>query len=393
VTLQQVAALVVPALADCCLIYAVQPNGALRPVAATHRDPAATDGLRELAEYVPFDPAAPTGPPAVVRTRRTALYHNVTEALLAAATWDNEHRARLRQLGPHTAIVAPLMTREQVLGVLALLLIQPGRQYGPADMALAEELARRAAVAVDNAQLYQETRAALRARETFLSIASHELRTPVTTLKGHVQRLRREAAQGRLDIEQVMTTVPVLSRNIDRLERLIDDLLDVARLQHGQPQLRLEPTDLVALLQDILMRYAAESGRPTLEATIGPGSLLVLVDIGRLEQVVTNLLDNAVKYSPPDGVIRVTLTTDAAGGHLRVQDAGIGIPPDQCEAIFEPFGRARNAAELRLPGLGLGLYVARLIVERHGGRIWAESAGSGLGATLHVWLPTSAAAV
>jgi signal transduction histidine kinase len=314
--------------------------------------------------------------------------------MLAAAAWDDEHLTHLRRLGPRAVLVVPLVAREQGLGVLALLLTQPGRQYGPPDVALAEELARRAALAVDNARSYEEMRAALRARDTFLSVASHELRTPVTSLKGQVQRLHRGAVRGRLDLEQVMDALPVLGRNIDRLELLIDDLLDAERLQQSRLQLHPQDAELGALVRDLLARYEVAPGRQVvLEGADMAAPVPVHVDAAWLEQVLTNLLDNAVKYSPTGGIIRVMVVAEGAGGRLSVQDEGIGIPPDQLDTIFEPFGRASNVAGRHLPGLGLGLYVARLIVEQHGGRIWAASAGTGQGAQVHVWLPSSPAAL
>ena len=230
--------------------------------------------------------------------------------------------------------------------------------------------------------------AAVQARDTFLSIAAHELKTPLTALKGGAQLLRRRQLRGQLDPERLLSGLDTLIRSIDRLSTLTDDLLDVARLRTGQLPLLAQPLDLVALTAEAVGNIRdREDGDDRLTLDADPALPPVLADSARIEQVIDNLLDNAIKYSPEGGTVAVTVRAEGAGVLLGVRDSGIGLPPEATELIFEPFGRAANAATSTLPGMGLGLFICRSIVERHGGWIRAESAGEGRGTMVRCWLP------
>jgi signal transduction histidine kinase/CheY-like chemotaxis protein len=229
---------------------------------------------------------------------------------------------------------------------------------------------------------------ATRARDQFLSIASHELRNPVTALKGTAQFLRRAQMSGRLTEERLHTLLSSLEASAIRLATLTNDLLDVATLQRGELPLRLAPTDLSALVREVVRH--GEWGEAQLVLDAEP-NLEVTIDPDRIHQVVSNLLDNAVKYSPPGEPIRVRVGTHGRGVLLEVQDSGIGLPPDALESIFTPFGRAANAEETDIPGMGLGLHVSRRIAEQHGGKLWAQSEGEGMGTLMSLWLPTEGA--
>jgi signal transduction histidine kinase len=249
-------------------------------------------------------------------------------------------------------------------------------------------IAAQTAIAIDNARLYAEARDAVRARDQFLSVAAHELKTPVTGVKGSAQLMARMLDRGGLDEMRLRRLTDSIVSSSDRLATLIDDLLDVSRIRSGQLALDVTQTDVADLLRRVVAEHADRLGqehRIVLEAE--PGSCVLSADPGRLEQVAVNLLDNAVKYSPDGGVVHVALTSEPDGTWLRVRDEGIGLPDDALEAIFQPFGRAANAVTRHLPGMGLGLYICRNIVEQHGGRMWAESAGDGRGTTFVVVLP------
>lgn len=236
-----------------------------------------------------------------------------------------------------------------------------------------------------------EAEEAVRARDTFLSIAAHELRTPVTALKGTAQLLLRWQARGQMEPTRLTRNLDVLSRSADRLAELTDDLLDVSRIRTGQLSLDPQPTDLAALVTEAVARQREQAADPhNFVMVFGEQLPPVLADAGRIEQVLTNLLSNAVKYSPEGGEITTTLNGDDRGVFVRVRDAGIGLPDGAAEAIFAPFGRATNVATTNLPGMGLGLYICRTIIERHGGWISAESAGEGRGTTVTFWLPREA---
>jgi signal transduction histidine kinase len=171
---------------------------------------------------------------------------------------------------------------------------------------------------------------------------------------------------------------------------LTEDLLDVSRLQAGRFELRPEPLDLLAFVTDFVERFQVnleETHRIVLETSDAEPAVIVQADPARLEQVLSNLLANAVKYAPDGGTIGVTVVYESASAHVLVRDEGIGLPDGSLDAIFQPFGRAPNASHRQIQGLGLGLYICRQIVERHGGEIWAESLGDGAGAAFRFWLP------
>ncbi len=225
------------------------------------------------------------------------------------------------------------------------------------------------------------------ARDRFLSIAAHELRTPITVVKGMADLLLRPPRGRGADPEHRARLLGRLAESANRLATLTDDLLDVSRLRLGRLPLRLAPLDLSELACTVAARYADRSqgrGAPTVTGSEGR---VVVADRDRIEQVLGNLLDNAVKYSPEGGQIAIRVGPEGDGVAVTVRDEGIGLPPGMEEVIFEPFGRAGNATALHLPGLGLGLYLCRELVERHGGRIRAESTGEGQGTTVTFWLP------
>lgn len=230
--------------------------------------------------------------------------------------------------------------------------------------------------------------AAVRTRDTFLSIAAHELKSPLTALKGGAQLLRRRQLRGQLDPDRLIAGIDTLIRSIDRLTGLTDDLLDVARLRTGQLPLLAQPLDLAALTAEAVAAIRdRDDGDDRLTLEADPAVPSVLADSARIEQVLDNLLDNALKYSPAGGAVAVTVQAAGAGVEISMRDTGIGLPAGAAEAIFEPFGRATNAATSTLPGMGLGLFICRNIIERHGGWIKAESAGEGQGTTVRFWLP------
>ncbi len=234
----------------------------------------------------------------------------------------------------------------------------------------------------------EEAEAAVRARDEFLSIAAHELLTPVTALKGHTQMLQRAQARGPIEPERLARTLGHLSDGCDRLTALTRDLLDVSRLRTGRLPLHPEPLDLAAFARDAAALYREQLESPhDLVVEANDATCPVVVDRDRIGQVLANLVSNAAKYSTEGSIIRVCVRPDGDGALLQVQDEGIGLPEGAAESIFQPFGRARNAAERQVPGMGLGLYISRQIVEQHGGRIWATSPGEGQGTTVSIWLP------
>jgi signal transduction histidine kinase len=254
-----------------------------------------------------------------------------------------------------------------------------------------------AAQAMRRAELFEgerrtraEAEAAMRAQDEFLSIASHELRTPVAAVKATAQLAERSIRRGTLEMPRLERHLQGIRRAADRLTSLVEDLLDVSRLRTGRLELRRQVIELMPLVEEVVERYQVQledQHEYSLVLERPPRPILADVDPSRMEQVLDNFLSNAVKYSPSGGEIRVAVEVDPLGFKLTVTDHGIGLPSSHMESIFEPFGRAPNAAAQQIPGLGLGLSICRQLIDSHGGRVWAASAGEQRGTTVGLWLP------
>jgi signal transduction histidine kinase len=248
-------------------------------------------------------------------------------------------------------------------------------------------LAAQTAIAMDNAQLYQDAQRAIQIRDEFLSLAAHELKTPMTTILGYVQMLQRRLERGQADIERVTQAVTTLEEQARRLENLISTLFDLSRLRAGQ--LHIEPTtiDLVALVKNIVeaLRPIVDEHTLMLEH-VGAEPMLVLADPRRIEQVVNNLLQNALKYSPNGGQIDVRVERQESDACLSIRDQGMGIPASALPQLFTRFYRATNVERKHISGLGIGLYIVKDLITQHGGSVEVQS-DEGKGATFHIRLP------
>jgi signal transduction histidine kinase len=285
---------------------------------------------------------------------------------------DERHGQLMARLSPRSAVAVPLRARGQTMGVMTLVWATTDLRYGSEDVNLADEFARHAAVAVDNARLYREAQAGIRVREEFLSIAGHELKTPLTALKLNLQSLERAARKRPPPtLTEVSHRITRMTWQMARLERLMNELLDVSRVTAGRLSLAPERMDLRELVREVLERArddVAEAGSPIhLHA---PEPVIGSWDLTRLDQVVTNLLSNAIKYGL-GRPIDVTLESDTALARLTVRDQGIGIAPDHRERIFGRFERA--VSDRHYGGFGLGLWIVRQIVEASGGTVRFES--------------------
>ncbi len=388
-TLQEVARVAVRTLADWCIVHLLEEDGSIRWLALAHGDPAKEAVARELQARYP----ATEGVARVLKTGKPEVYAHIPESQRIARARDAAHLRMLRELSSRSVMIVPLAARGRMLGALSLISTQADRSYGAPDLAIAEELARRCAHAVDNARLHQEAQVALKGRDRFVQIASHELRTPIARVKGYAEMLLAAYTDGDLNDEMLQRSLKRIDHASDRLANLVRDLLDVSRISAGNLPLRLRPLELTELVHDVTARYQEQlsgSGHLLLDIVGAPGA--VSGDPERIEQVLINLLDNAVKYSPEVAELLVRLQPKARGILLEVQDRGIGLPPGAAERIFEPFSRAANAEHRQITGMGLGLYICRNIVEGHRGRIWASSPGEGRGVVMSVWLPQPGAA-
>jgi signal transduction histidine kinase len=260
----------------------------------------------------------------------------------------------------------------------------------PQDVDLADHIARRCALAIDNSRLYREARTAVSIRDEFLSVAAHELKTPMTSLRGYAQLLAREFEKGEVaNVERARRAAVTIQVQSDKLARLVSQLLDVSRIQSGKLAVERKLSDLSALVRDVVEAVRGQLKEHTLVARL-PAELWVSIDPLRIEQVVTNLIDNAIKYSPEGGQIDVVLGCDEDERKIRfsVRDRGVGVPVEHRAHIFDRFYQAHAGGALTsMAGMGLGLYISRQIVELHGGTIRAEFPDDG-GTRIVVTLPS-----
>ncbi len=291
---------------------------------------------------------------------------------------------------------APLMLDRRLLAVMTMTYAEP-HAFDEDERNLIMAIADVGAQAIGRAELFEierrtraEAEAAMRAQDEFLSIASHELRTPVAAVKATAQLAQRSMQRGTLDPPRLERHLESIRRAADRLASLVEDLLDVSRLRTGRLELHRQCIELAPLVEEIVERYRIQledQHEYAINLSLPPHSILADVDPSRIEQVLDNFLSNAVKYSPSGGRIDVAVELDAEGFRLTVADQGIGLPPGQTETIFEPFGRASNASVQQIPGLGLGLSICKQLIEAHGGHVWATSRGELHGTTVGFWLP------
>ena len=387
-TLQRAASAAVPELADWCTLDLLAPGGAIVTTARAAADPALESSLAELQQFYPPTPNGLSPSSQALRTGHPVMQAEVSHEWLASTALDARHLSLLERLAPVSVMGIPLIASDRAIGVMTFVSATPGRHYDATSLALAEALARRCALAIDSARLHAQTRDALRARDTFLSVASHELGGPLARLKLHAEVLLLAQSRHSLDEALLERSLGSIQRATNRLAAITQDLLDVARWQRGDLTLRPTRLNVARVVTDVVRRCQQRlSEEHHLALHVSRGRHLVIGEAARLEQVCENVLENAFKYSPDGGDVRVDVRSEGGGVLLRVSDHGIGIPLGSTEMIFEPFGRAANAERRGLPGMGLGLYICRSTVERHGGRIWAESAGELQGTTINVWLP------
>jgi signal transduction histidine kinase len=374
-TLQDVADLLVPDLAECCFVDILEADNTIRRIAAAAAEPFAIDGE---GAGLRLDPRGDHPVAAVMRTGQPVLSSDLPEAF------------RQRSAGAFVSgLIVPLITRGAPTGALTWLASAARPAYGVPDLSLAQDLARRCALAVDNARLYREARVAVTIRDEFLSVAAHELKTPLTSLRGYAQLLGREFDKGHVvNPDRARRAALTIQVQSDKLARLVAQLLDISRIQSGKLAVERREADLSQLVRDIVEGARTQLKDHTLVAHL-PFELMLLVDPLRIEQVVTNLIDNAIKYSPEGGQIDVALTTraDTNGVQLTVRDRGVGVPLEHRPFIFERFYQAHAGGPLTsMAGMGLGLYISRQIVELHGGTIEADFPDDG-GAKFVVTLP------
>lgn len=378
-SLRKLANLAVSRVSDWCAVDVVE-RGELRRVAVAHRDPEMVALAREFASKRPPDMSAETGVAQVIRTGKPELYPEIPEEMIEAAVDDPQVLDEIRKFQLRSAMVVPLTNRDGVFGAITFVISEGSHRFGQADLAMAEELARRAAASIENARLYTEAqereRELLRANEAkdeFLGMMSHELRTPITVIHGGARVLRARGDQ--LDEETRRGMFADMERESERLARMLENLLAMARVELDQEPVA-EPV-LVQRLIDRILAACRLSPDREVEVHAQPGLPPVAAEPAYLEHVVRNLIGNADKYSPAGRPIEVDLRATPEGGvAVRVLDRGFGIGEDEVERIFERFYRSDRTAKLA-GGAGMGLAVCKRLIEAMGGQIWARSRSAG----------------
>ena len=329
----------------------------------------------------------------VVSTGYPSLMQNVgtTPAVVPGAKDAGPYHPSSMKLA--SLLVLPLRTRREMLGALVIAANDPERQMTDENLPLAEVLAERASLAIENAKLYTEQVEARRKvedlsrlKDEFLSIASHELRTPVTSIKGYSQLAKTLIREN--DLATAEEYLDIAIDQIDRMSRLILELLDVSRIETGRLEIRREPIRWPAFVRDVVQRHHTAVSDRRFHLNVAADAVTINGDRDRLEQVLGNLLENAVKYSPDGSDITVEVEEKGDSVVTSICDRGIGIPTDELGQVFERFHRGRQVSSTNYGGLGLGLYITKQIVERHGGTIWVESR-EGQGTTFHFSLPVA----
>ena len=385
-TLARVAHLAVPTLADWCAVHIQGEDGRVHLLALAHADPARVEAVRVLQQRFPevaerrYDAVL-----HVVRSGSPVLVPEVTDEQLRSLAESEEELEAMRGFEVRSYLTVPLVARDQVLGALTLLTADSGRTFGRTDLAFAEELARRAALAIDNARLYSAALVASQAKSDFMATMSHELRTPMNAIIGYADLLDAEVS-GPLNDRQreQLTRITASSRH---LLQLIDEILTFSRIEAGREAVRLERFDV-----DDLVRQTASLVEPLAHGKgLGfpvrvPGQPVWMdSDPGKVRQILLNLLGNAVKFTDA-GDVGVTVAVEGDEVLIEVHDTGIGIPGEQLEKVFDPFWQVEQAPSRRVGGTGLGLSVTRHLARLLGGDVTVASI-PGEGSTFRVRLP------
>ncbi len=381
-TMQRIARLAVPFFADWCIVDAIDPQGQIERMAHAHANPEKERSLQEHVERYPLDWNSSALSAQVLRSGKPQLISEVTPAFIEHVAVDQRHREILTQLDPKSAVSVPIMIRNRPVGSLTFVASESGRRFSASDVELASELARRSAVAIENARLYQDLKETERQKDDFLAMLAHELRNPISAIQ-----YANETARISSPIEY--QAGEVIDRQVQNLVHLIDDLLDVSRITRGKIELRREPIDGRTLLD-----RAVATAEPLIKArmhelVVEPpnGPLPLFVDPTRAEQILVNLLTNAAKYTPEGG--RITARATATDGHaiFKIKDTGLGIPEPMLHRVFELFTQLNPSLDRSQGGLGIGLTVVRKLAELHGGSVSAASEGPGRGSEFTVRLP------
>ena len=382
--LQQAAESMVPYFADWCVVYSLRPDGAIGNPASAHRDPAKRQLLREFLANYPVDWESPSVTVSAWRTGSTQFIEEMPDEELRKLGQNEQLLQSLRELDPRSVISVPLQIRNRTVGVVSFVRSRSER-FRQSDVPMAEDLGRRIATAIDNAQLLSSIRESERQKDEFLAMLAHELRNPLAAIRYATEAARLTPADSH---EQMLD---VIDRQTGNLTRLIDDLLDISRISREKIQLRHEQIAVGAVIERAVtaVQPLIDEKQHCLKVEVSPHPLPLFADATRAEQIVANLLTNAAKYSPDGSEILVKAFPEGSEAVIQVIDHGIGIAREMASKIFDLFTQDARTLDRSQGGLGIGLTIVRRLTEMHGGTVAVDSAGAGQGATFTVRLPLS----
>ena len=384
-TIASVARLVVPEWADCCLVDLVDEDKSIRRLYAAHVDPSKEQIAREIARRYPLEPNSNHPITDVIRSGRSRMIGRLTDEFLRSLAFDSQHLGMMRDLAYEAGLIVPLIAHGKVLGAISLLSGESKREYSHSDLTVVEELARRAAAAIENARLYEAAIVASRAKSDFLAVMSHELRTPLTTIMGYTDLLLAGVPR---DVDDPA------KKYLDRIRTaawhllsIIEQILIYTRLEGGREELHVQRTTTADVVRDAALLIEPVAAEKGLEfRASATADVVVETDPIKLRQILVNLLANAVKFTDA-GQVTLETTSDADAVSFIVRDTGIGIAPEHMEQIFDPFWQVDQSATRHVGGTGLGLSVVRRLARLLGGEVKVKST-PGAGAIFSVRLPT-----
>lgn len=384
--LHKAASLAVPFFADWCAVDILDEDGALERLVVAHSEPRKAGLAHEIARRWVPKTTDQMGPGWVAHTGKSELVEDIQDEDPVPWVREDEHRRVLVELGFASYICIPVCWGRKARAVLTFVTGRSERRYESSDLRVAEDLAQRTGVAIENAVLYRTALEADRRKDDFLAMLSHELRTPLNAIVGWSHILR----DGTASAEAVRKAADTIHRNAQIQTHLISDILDVSRITAGKMRLDVRPVELPVVIEAALdtLKPAADAKCVRLETVLDPQVGPIAGDANRLQQVVWNLVSNAIKFIPEKvGCVRIRLHLVDSHVRLTVEDNGPGIDPKFLPHVFERFRQADSARNRGYQGLGLGLAIARQLVELHGGIVWAENREDRTGAIFTVQLP------
>jgi PAS domain S-box-containing protein len=383
-TLQRIASLAVPHFADWCAVYLPDESGSLRQLAVAHAEPQKVRLAEEVHERWPPDPNAPYSIYRVFRNGDSVLVDDISPEMVRESVRDDEHFELLQTLGLKSYMCVPLSVREATIGVIAFVSAESGRKYTIADLNLAEDLGRRAAIASENARLYATLREEGRKKDEFLAMLAHELRNPLAPIRSGLDVLALLGTDGEI--------LDAMQRQVEHMVRLVDDLLDVSRIMRGRIELRREHVELQSVITRAVetVQTMVSDRKQQLSVTLPSETIYVDADPVRISQVIGNLLNNASKYTEAEGRIDLTASVEGDEVLVSVRDTGAGIRPELLPNVFDLFTQDQQTIDRSQGGLGIGLTVVKSLMEMHGGSVTAFSSGAGKGSEFTLRLPVLA---